>query len=172
MNSPSIKLYRLRGIFVVYFVLKSLAGAVVAWSVLRPEVWEHFDHRLNFREFPPGSLFFFSLMVTAVILVVAWFVFGQLLQRRNWARVLLLVIGWLTVIGAVFSLLMSASASQFSSWIAQWLPDMDWEKLMQYDRVQKVFELLFWGYLISVLQFDAAVRDEFFPQAPTGAAEK
>ena len=52
------------------------------------------------------------------------------------------------------------------SWIAAWLPDMDWEKLMHFDRFQKVFELLFWGYLISVLQFDDAVRNEFFPQAP------
>jgi hypothetical protein len=166
MSSPSVKLYRLRGIFVAYFVLKSVIGAAVAWSMLRSEVLGNLNYGPDFREFPPGSLQFFSLIIAAMILAVAWLVFGQLLRRRNWARVLLLVVGWLTVISAVFSLLMSTSASQFSSWIAQWLPNMDWEKLMQYDRVQKVFELLFWGYLISVLQFDPAVRDEFFPQEP------
>ena len=50
--------------------------------------------------------------------------------------------------------------------MARWLPEMDWEKLLQFDRIQKIFELLFWGYLIAVLQFDHAVRDEFFPPPP------
>ncbi len=33
MSSPSVKLYRLRGIFVANFVLKSIAGAVAAWGL-------------------------------------------------------------------------------------------------------------------------------------------
>jgi branched-subunit amino acid ABC-type transport system permease component len=162
MSSPSIKLYRLRGIFVVYFVLKSLAGAVVASIVLRQGNWG----RVGKWEFPPGAVLTFSLMATAVILAVAWLVFCQLLQRKNWARVLLLVIGWLTVISAVFSLLASSQVAELGSWISQWIPEMEWEKLLRFDRVQKVFELLFWGYLISVLQFDNSVRDEFFSQPP------
>ena len=82
-------------------------GAVVAASVLK---LEHFGHwgRHGWRIFPPGSLLFFSLAVAALILVIAPLVFGQLLLRKNWVRVLLLVIGWLTVLSAVFSLLGSA----------------------------------------------------------------
>jgi hypothetical protein len=59
-----------------------------------------------------------------------------------------------------------------SSWLSRWFVpvDMDWQRLLAYDRVQKVFELLFWGYLISVLQFDVRVRDEFFPRASGGQA--
>ena len=165
MSSPSIKLYRLRGIFVVYFVLKSVAGAVVATLVLKP--FQSGDlGRFAWRGLPAGSLLFFSLTVAAVVLVIAWLIFGQLLLRRNWARVLLLVVGWLSVFSAVFSLLASAQIGTLSSWAAHWLPDLDWQKLMSFDRVQKVFELLFWGYLISVLQFDSVVRDEFFPEEP------
>ena len=165
MISPSLKLYRLRGWFFFYFVLKSAVGAVVAASVLKPE---HFGHwgRHGWRIFPPGSLLFFSLAVAALILVIALLVFGQLLLRKNWARVLLLVIGWLTVLSAVFSLLGSARLAEMGPWMARWLPEMDWEKLLQFDRIQKIFELLFWGYLIAVLQFDHAVRDEFFPPPP------
>jgi hypothetical protein len=168
MSSPSIKLYRLRGIFVVYFVLKSIVGAVVAFGVMRQGFFREFGRW----QFPPGAVMFFSLAVAAVILIVAWLVFGQLLLRKNWARVLLLVVGWLTVFSAVFSLLASSHFSQLGSWVSHWVADMDWEKLLQFDRIQKVFELLFWGYLISVLQFDAAVRDEFFPQPPADAAGK
>jgi hypothetical protein len=86
--------------------------------------------------------------------------------------VLLLVFGWLIVVGAVFSLLMSSQFSDMNSWLGHWVADLDldWGRLLAYDRVQKVFELLFWGYLISVLQFDHAVRDEFFPKPPVANA--
>jgi MFS family permease len=163
MSGPSMKLYRLRGIFVVYFIAKFLIGAAVAWSVVRPMVDWHLD-RLGWSI---SSLTIFSLIAAAVLLAIAMLIFGQLLLRRNWARILLLAIAWFTVFSAVFSLLVSARIPNMGSWIAQWLPDMDWPKLMRYDRIQKVFELLFWGYLISVLQFDPVVRDEFFPQKPS-----
>ena len=81
---------------------------------------------------------------------------------------LLLVFGWLAVIGAVFSLLASTHAGELGSWLSRLAPEtagMDWDRLLLYDRIQKAFELLFWGYLISVLQFDHAVRDEFFPKS-------
>ncbi|MBN2346174.1 MAG: hypothetical protein JXO51_07260 [Candidatus Aminicenantes bacterium] len=165
MNSPSVKLYRLRGIFVAYYVLKSLAGAIVAFHFLKPIVVDGYPLRGG----SAGYLAFFSLAVAAAILAVALLVFGQLLRRRNWARVLLLVVGWLTVIGAVFGLLASTQVTDLGSWVSRWATDMvdlDWERLMQFDRVQKVFELLFWGYLIAVLQFDREVRDEFFPRPP------
>jgi len=168
MSSSSTKLYRLRGIFVVYFVLKSIAGAVFAVGFLRSAA---FGWR-GMRGWTPGSMAFFNLAVAAVILLLAWLVFGQLLLRRNWARVLLLVLGWLAVIGALASLLLTAHGSAMSSWLSRWFVpvDMDWQRLLAYDRVQKVFELLFWGYLISVLQFDVRVRDEFFPRASGGQA--
>jgi branched-subunit amino acid ABC-type transport system permease component len=162
MSSPSMKLYRLRGIFIAYFVLKSLAGAVVAWSVFRTLAEERLR---GMRGWTPKSLAGVSLMGTALVLALALLVFARLLRRKNWARVLLLVLGWLAVINALFTLLTSAQLSEMGAWVARLVPglDLDWEKLMQFDRIQKVFELLFWGYLISVLQFDPAVRNEFFP---------
>ena len=167
MSSPSVKLHRLRGIFVAYYVLKSLAGAMVAWSVFRTLAEERLR---GLRGWTPGGLAAFSLMVTVLILVLAWLVFSQLLLRRNWARVLLLVLGWLAILSAVFTLLTSTQLSEMGAWLSRLVPglDLDWEKLMQYDRVQKVFELLFWGYLISVLQFDPQVRKEFCSRAAEG----
>jgi len=53
MSSPSVMLYRLRGIFVVYFVLKSIAGAVAAFSVMKPYA--------VLRGGSPASLAMFSL---------------------------------------------------------------------------------------------------------------
>lgn len=167
MISPSVKLNRLRGVFVAYYVLKSAAGAALAWSLFRPLAAEGFR---GLRGWTPGSLAVFSLLLAALILALAWLVFGQLLLRRNWARVLLLVIGWLTVLNALFALLTSAQLTEISAWLARLVPgiDLDWRKLLQYDRIQKGFELLFWGWLISVLQFDAAVRAEFFPSCTGG----
>lgn len=162
MSGPSTKLYRLRGIFIAYYILKSLAGAIVTFGILRPI----FGGRYGWQEWSTGTLAVFTLTVTAVILLLAWLVFAQLLRRRNWARVLLLILGWLAVIGAMFSLLASTHAGELASWLGRLAPEtagMDWNRLLLYDRIRKAFELLFWGYLISVLQFDHAVRDEFFP---------
>jgi hypothetical protein len=166
MLSPSLKLQRLRGIFVVYYILKSIAGAVVAFHILRPVAGFH-----GLRGWSPGGLAVFSLTVMAAVLAIALFVFARLLELRNWARVLLLVIGWLAVIGAFFGLLMAAPGLEMSSWLRRLLPglNLDWQQVIQFDRVQKVFELIFWGYLIAVLQFDGEVRKEFFPH---GAVEK
>jgi hypothetical protein len=169
MISPQVKLFRLRGIFIVYFLAKSLVGTAVAWSVLRladPGVWRA---HANFHELRPGSVVLIALTGIVLVLALAWLIFGQLLQRKNWARVLLLVIGWLTVISAVFTLLASPRIAELGSWLSRLAPvtaGMDWQKLLQYDRIQKVLELFFWGYLIWVLQFDQAVRDEFFPPEP------
>ncbi len=169
MTSPSSKLYRLRGIFVAYYVLKSLVGAVVAWSVFRSLVEGQLQ---GLHGWTPGSLAFFSLLVTAGVLALALLVFAQLLRRRNWARVLLLVLGWLAVLSALFTLLAGPQLSEMGGWLSRLVPgiELDWEKLMEFDRVQKVFELLFWGYLISVLQFDPEVRKEFCSRAAEGDA--
>lgn len=167
MASPSTKLHRLRGIFVAYYALKSIAGAMVAWSVFRTlaEGGLRGLHGLT-----PGGLAAFSLMAAALVLILAWLVFGQLLLRRNWARVLLLVIGWLAILSAVGTLLTSTQLPEMAAWLSGLVPglDLDWEKLMRYDRFQKVFELLFWGYLVSVLQFDPEVRKEFCSRAAEG----
>ncbi|MCX6555724.1 MAG: hypothetical protein NTZ12_12050 [Candidatus Aminicenantes bacterium] len=165
MSSPSVKLYRLRGWFVIYFVLKSVVGAVVAAVVLKPAQLSRLS-RFNERNFSTTSLLFFSLVVTAVILAVALLIFARLLERKNWARLLLLVIGWLTVFGAILSLLASTQLGDMSSWVSQLLPEWDWQKLVNFDRIQKIFELLFWGYLIAVLQFDEEVKKEFFSRPP------
>jgi len=165
MISPQIKLHRLRGIFVAYYALKSIVGAVVAFSILRPIAGHS-----GLRGWSPGSLAVFSLMVAAVVLAVALFIFARLLERKNWARLLLLALGWLAVVSAVFSLLAASQLGEAGGWISRLVPDLDWKRLMEFDRVQKIFEFIFWGYLIAVLQFDEEVKKEFSPQAGSGGA--
>ena len=165
MSSPSIKLQRLRGWFVTYYVLKSVAGAVVTAIVLKPDFLDRL-RRAGRANLSSTSLLVYSLLVAAMILAVALLIFAQLLLRKNWARVLLLVIGWLTVLSAVFSLLASTQLGESSSWLYRLVPDLDWQKLMNFDRFQKIFELLYWGYLIAILQFDGEVKKEFFPSKP------
>jgi ABC-type Fe3+-siderophore transport system permease subunit len=165
MSGTSLKLYRLRGWFVLYFVLKSVVGAVVAAAVLKPAQLSRLG-RFNERNFSTASLLFFSLVVTALILAVALLIFARLLERKNWARLLLLVIGWLTVFGAILSLLSSTQMADMGAWVSHWLPEWDWQKLVNFDRIQKIFEILFWGYLIFVLQLDEEVKKDFFPPAP------
>ena len=51
MSSTSVKLYRLRGIFVAYYIMNSAAGAIVAWGVFR-QLAE--NYRAEMRPWTPG----------------------------------------------------------------------------------------------------------------------
>ena len=79
---------------------------------------------------------------------------------------MLLVAGWLAVLDAFVSLLITTSPKGLSHWLGSALPGMDWEKLLWLDRITDLLGLLFWGYFIYVMQVDTQVKREFFAPPP------
>jgi len=65
------------------------------------------------------------------------------------------------VIDALTSLLLTSRTPGFSSWLSGLNLGMDWHRLMLIDRIKDLLGLLYWGYLISVLQFNAEVKRGF-----------
>ena len=103
MPSIETKLVRLRNWFVAYYVVASALANVVTLRILdgMGEV------------FPPGhggdlgragSMALAVVVELGVLALFLWF-FHALLRLRNWARVVLLVFGWLGLASAVLSLL-------------------------------------------------------------------
>lgn len=165
--SPSLKLSCLRGVFFGYFLTKTLIGAIFAWSILQPV----FRGSYGWRGQTAGAIIVMSVIALALILALAWLVFDQLLQRKNWARIVLLIVGWVTVTSALFGLMFSNQMTSLGPWIDRFIPNIDWQKVIHFDRVQKIFEFAFWSYLIAALQFDHPVRDEFFPHEREGITQ-
>jgi hypothetical protein len=77
----------------------------------------------------------------------------------------LLVVGWLTVADALSSFLLTSGAAGFMSWLDSLEPGLYWPRVVLIDRTKDFIGLIFWGYLIYILQFKPEVKHEFCASA-------
>jgi len=87
--------------------------------------------------------------------------FYFLLDKRYWARIVLLIIGWLAVIDFFSSMLSSTAGIELLNRID---PSTNWDAIIQIDRVTDFVGLLFWGYTIFILLFNTDVKKLFLPE--------
>jgi len=155
------RLQRLRTWFVAYYAFNLIVAtwaSVIVVDALRfsavPDVrvLEHVSG---------GLVTAYSLLVGVVIFGVALALFHQLLQRRDWARVTMLVIAWLTALSAGMSLLSSGVLFSPSGWLSRMMPEANWGIIGLTSVATNVASLAFSVYMIRTLQFDQRVRAEF-----------
>ena len=158
MERIASKLSLLRGLFIAYFAALLLVDLVLGWDLTRavfeggPAGW---PGRLRMSH---GAFIALTLSIAAVLFFLGLWLLLQAARRKNWARVALLVVGWLIVIDALTSLLFTSRTPGFSSWLSGLNPDMDWHRAMLIDRIKDFLGLLYWGTLIFVLQFNAEMK--------------
>ena len=160
------KLARLRGLYIAYFAAlividmaaswKMAGGWLGGWPGKGQDYWS-----LSFEAFL--AIFF---LVTASLFALGFWLIHLTARKQNWARVVLLIVGWLTIIDALSSLLFTSQGAGFGSWLERLAPGVDWAKALLVDQVKDVLGLFFWGYLVYLLQFDAEVKREFPASGP------
>lgn len=152
------KIHQLRGFFVIYTIARLGVEIILGWGITGDIPEEGYQSWLT----SPGLLLTLTILVSGAIFALGLWLFYHLLKKKNWARILLLVIGWLTVVDAITSLLFTSQVSNLAPWVARLAPGLDWKRIMLIDRTKDILGLIFWGYLIVVLQFDRQVKREFF----------
>ena len=157
MNSITSRLKQLRTLFIIYFIVLLAVDFGLGWGLMRGD-WPSFGYGLG--HLSRGSMLTLILFFSGILFVVGLWLFQNLRQLKNWARVTLLVVGWLNVIDVVSSLLF-ASGQGFLPWLERLVPGLDWQRVLLVDRVKDLLGLLFWGYLIYVLQLTPEVKREF-----------
>lgn len=157
------KLSRLRVAYVVYFAVLVLVDVVAAW---RMAGGGGFGGGVGRPGLTYGAFLAIYLPVSAVLFALGLWLIGTAARRKNWARVVLLVVGWLTVIDALFSLLFTAGTPQFARWLGGLVPGVDWARAILVDRIKDLLSLAYWAYLVYVLQFDPDVKGEFATAGP------
>jgi len=162
MNSTSIALSRLRVLFVAYFLLRTIAGIALTWPLFGGIVSVNDVGRGRHLDVPLGPYVAFGFLVEIALFALGLWVFTELLHRKCWARLLLLVVGWLSALGALFGLLTSPSIGSLSGWLTDFLPGIEWNRVMEVGVIQNILGLLFWGYLVYVLM-QQPVKSEFLP---------
>lgn len=156
MAHANAKLQRLRGLFIAYFAVWI---AINIWFGSRAVEW--MEPRTGHPVLTPRALVTLGLLAAGFLFATGLWLFHHLLQKKCWARTVLLVIGWLVVIDGVTSLLFIVSAPGLSGWLERFLPGFDWQLLLRFDRVKDLVGLVFWGYLVFELQTDPEVKRAF-----------
>lgn len=166
MQATTEQLQRLRGWFIAYYLFNLVVGTwatVVVVDGMKSLSMPFVD---VLESVPEGAIIGWSLFVGAVVFALGLFLFLRLLQREGWARVVMLVIAWLTGISALISLLSACGTFSVSSWLAQSMPGADWGMIGLLSGLTNLASLAFSAYTIRTLQFDPKIREEFEPQGP------
>jgi len=159
MDAVETTLRRVRGWFLVWFVLEAAAGTAVAAYVL-----EGMGHHALMRYATGGvgatGTVVSGMVVSLGLYLLAAIVLQALESRQPWARMVMLTVGWLTIGSAALGLLMLPGAAEvFGPVIA--LSGADWPALMAANLLTKLGDLAYWGWVVYVLQTNAAIREAF-----------
>lgn len=161
MDAVHAKLARLRNWFIVWFILEAVVGTAVAAYVvdgLRYLPWPRDAGAGMSAQFTMAA----GILVSAFILFLALLVFDALLDLSTWARMVLLVVGWLTVGSALLGLLLlPASLTILGS--MRGLIGVHGSAMTSVDLLTKATDLAYWGWAVYALQFDPPVRNAFLP---------
>ena len=152
-------LRRLRNWFLVWFVAEALVGTAAAAYVLdgmsRDGLLGHVTGGVS-----AAGTVLASLVVSLLLLLLACVVLHALLDLKPWARIVMLVVGWITVVSAALTLLtLPATWAQLEPMGV--LAGADWSALEAVNVPAKVADLAFWSWAIYVLQVNAVVREAF-----------
>ena len=153
------KLSHLRVLFVLYMLAKTIVEIVLGSTICLDSL-EAGGMSWLIRFF--GSHFAIPLMAifsNGILLLLGLVLFHFLLEKKNWARIILLIVGWINVVDAVSGLLFHDVASRF---LSHFRVGINWDQILYLDRVTDTLGLIYWGYVIIVLQFNSNVRQEFF----------
>jgi hypothetical protein len=164
MNAIEVALRRIRGWFIAWYVVQSVAGLAIAVNVV--EMLRHqpvIGHSLAGAT--PEVTLMWGIIIASLLLWLALLLLEALVRRRPWARIVMLVIAWITVIGAAVDLLTVPGAAAL---LGQRLNiDADgWGAIQAATVVTKTVDLLFWSWVIYTLQFTPAVRGAFEGASP------
>lgn len=144
------KLSGLRLFFIIYFIAKIIVDVAFGSNIT--------IRGIDYLNISPVTFLVFAIIVNIILCLIGLLLFYFLLQQRNWARVVLLIVGWLAVFDVIFSIIFSTNINHILSHFRNFA---DWNRLLLFDRVSDFIGLIFWGYAIYILQFNSDVKKLF-----------
>lgn len=164
MDTVHTTLRRIRFWFLIWFIAESAAGTAAAAYVLEG-MGNHSLFRYGLHGLGAAGTALAGIGVSVVLLLPAWLVLNALLELRPWARLVMLVIGWITVVSAAINLVTLPASSVLLAAVVR-PRGGHWETLMALSALTKVADLAFWSWVVYVLQVNPAVREAFLCHRP------
>jgi len=113
---------------------------------------------VNLVNISPGTVIVLTFVVNLALFFLSLWIFSFLIEKKNWARIVLIVIGWLAVIDFISSALFLSKSSDMLKRI---YGDIDWEGLLVFDVISDFLAVIFWAYAIYLLMFNQKVTQMF-----------
>lgn len=160
------KLSRLRLYFIIYMVVKTVVDVTLIGfngDLIRDI---NFYGLGNF-SLSQGSIFILVCLVDVILFALGLWIFHFLLRKRMWARIVLLIIGWFTVLDALSGLLLHSETVRV---LSRMFGTTDWNRLILIDHLTDILGCIYFVYLIIILQFTGDVKQIFVPP-PEGKSQ-
>jgi len=159
MDTIHAHLRRLRRWFLSWFVARGIPGTVAAGQGLGRMSWQSL---LPYVEggFSAAGTILAGAVVSLILLLLAMAVLKALLDLRPWARMVMLVVGWITVISAALDLLVLPGTRALLDSVMR-LRGGEWLVFVTASALSKAVDLAYWSWAVYVLQMNAAVREAF-----------
>jgi hypothetical protein len=167
MATTAERLQSLRRWFVIYYAFNLFVGTWASVVVVDAIRMSSLPYARSLERIPAGLVIAFSLLVGGAVFGVALVLFQQLLLRKNWARVVMLIIAWLSAVSSGINVFTSCALFSPSGWLLQILPEANWGIIGLTNVTTNVASLVFSIYMIRTIQFDQQVRAEFITAPQT-----
>jgi hypothetical protein len=159
MDAVHALLRRIRDWFLVWFVAEAAVGTAAAAYVL-DGMGRHSLLRYATGGIGAPATILAGIVVSFVLLLLAWAVLEALLDLQPWARMVMLVIGWITVASAAINLLTLPGSMALVEPVVE-IAGGDWTALVAASVLTKALDLAFWSWVIYTLQANSAVKNAF-----------
>jgi hypothetical protein len=151
------KLSQIRLFFIIYFLLKFILD-ILGWGMNSDVLNNTQIYGISNPDLLRITVYIIVFIVDALLFAIGLWLIHQLLQRKSWARIVLLVIGWLAMIDGFFSTVLS---NRVGAYLSYFIDASHWSRIQYLDRLTDILGFIFWGYLIYLLQFDNQTKNLF-----------
>ena len=155
------KLHHLRLYFIIYFITKIIIDVTLGNYIT--------NDTTSYLHITPTTFYIFTIIINLILFLFGLLFFYFLIEKRNWARIVLLVIGWLAVLDFISGLFLSAKIGELLTHIDRLA---DWNSLILIDRITDFISLIYWGYAIYILQFNNKVKNIFLSTSSVDSQEQ
>ena len=113
------KLYNLWLFFILYYIVKVIIDLTVGGRS-SVDLWTNNPVRGIVRiSRDPVTFYVLFFVGSAILFAIGLWLFYMLLRKKNWARIVLLVIGWLTIVDAISGFLFQSYVTGILSVVDQ-----------------------------------------------------
>lgn len=143
--------------FIIYFIIKIIVDIYLV--VNNKDIFKDLGkYGVTNVPLTAEAMLIIIFAVNALMFLIGLWLFSNLESKKNWARVVLLIIGWLAVLDFLSGLLLSSKSIEA---LKNLRISVDWEKLILIDNITGLLSFIFWVSLIILLQFNMKVREMF-----------